>query len=123
VPGLRGVRAREGGIDAVATAIRWLSRHTTRDFCIKACGDSAAIVAATPFDTELTVISNTRPETMTPAERDAEVASIFARGLARAIHAQRSRSTREASELAESDADRLELPQHADLSVSARPRG
>ena len=69
------------------------------------------------------------PETMTPAERDAEVASIFALGLARAIHAKRppaSRSTREgagASDLAESDADRLELPQHADLSVSARPRG
>jgi hypothetical protein len=121
VPGLRGVRAREGGIDAVATAIRWLSRYTTRDFCIKACGDSAAIVAPTPFDAELTVISNTRPETMTPSERYAEVASIFARGLARAIHAERapaSRSTREESELAESDADRIELPQHADLSVS-----
>lgn len=29
------------------------------------------------------------PETMTPAERDAEVASIFALGLARAIHAKR----------------------------------
>ena len=63
------------------------------------------------------------PETMTPEERDAEVASIFARGLARTIHAERSRSTRDSSDLAESDADRLELPQHADLSVSARPRG
>jgi len=66
------------------------------------------------------------PETMTPAERDAEVASILALGLARAIHAERSpasRSTREPSDLAKSDADRLELPQHADLSVSARPRG
>jgi hypothetical protein len=63
------------------------------------------------------------PETMTPAERDAEVASILALGLARAIHADRSRSTREASDLAKSDAERLEVPQHADLSVSARPRG
>lgn len=63
------------------------------------------------------------PETMTPAERDAEVASILALGLARAINAERSRSTREPSDLAKSDADRLELPQHADLSVSARPRG
>ena len=63
------------------------------------------------------------PETMTPAERDAEVASILARGLVRAVHADRSRSTREARDLAKSDADRLELPQHADLSVSARPRG
>jgi hypothetical protein len=63
------------------------------------------------------------PETMTPAERDAEVASILALGLARAIHADRSRSTREARDLAKSDATRLELPQHADLSVSARPRG
>jgi hypothetical protein len=59
------------------------------------------------------------PETMTPAERDAEVASILALGLARAIHADRSRSTREASGRAKSDAERLELPQHADLSVSA----
>ena len=66
------------------------------------------------------------PETMTPAERDAEVVSILALGLARAIHAKRppaSHSTREPSDLAESDADRLELPQHADLSVSARLRG
>lgn len=66
------------------------------------------------------------PETMTPAERDAEVASILALGLARAIHAERSpasRSIREPSDLAKSDADRLELPQRADLSVSARPRG
>lgn len=123
VPGLRGVGAREGGIDAVANAIRWLSRHAARDFCIKACGDAAAIVAANLSDPELTVISNTRPESMTPAERDAEVASIFARGLARAIHAERSRSTRESSDQAKSDADRLELPRHADLSVSARPRG
>ena len=60
---------------------------------------------------------------MTPAERDAEVASIFALGLARAIHADRSRCTRKASDLVKSDATRLELPQHADLSVSARPRG
>lgn len=63
------------------------------------------------------------PETMTPAERDAEVASILARGLVRCVHAERSRSTRDASDLAESDGGRLELPQHADLSVSARPRG
>lgn len=63
------------------------------------------------------------PDTMTPAERDAEVASIFGRGLMRAIHAERSRSTRDISEPAESPAGGLELPQHADLSVSARPRG
>jgi hypothetical protein len=63
------------------------------------------------------------PETMTPAERDAEVASIFARGLVRAIDAERSRSTRGISEPAESPAGGLELSQHADLSVSARPRG
>lgn len=66
---------------------------------------------------------NQNPETMTPAERDTELASIFASGLVRAIHAERSRSTREVNDKAESDADRLELPQHADLSVSARPRG
>lgn len=63
------------------------------------------------------------PETMTPAERDTEVASILARGLVRAVHADRSRSTRDISEPAESPAGGLELSQHADLSVSARPRG
>ena len=63
------------------------------------------------------------PETMTPAERDAEVASILARGLVRAVHADRSRSTPDISEPAESPDSGLELSQYADLSVSARPRG
>lgn len=63
------------------------------------------------------------PETMTPPERDAEVVSILARGLVRAVHADRSPSTRDISEPAESRAGGLELSQHADLSVSARPRG
>ncbi len=63
------------------------------------------------------------PETMTPAERDGEVASILARGLVRAVHAERSRSTRDINEPTESAAGGLELSQHADLSVSARPRG
>lgn len=63
------------------------------------------------------------PETMTPTERDAEVASILARGLVRAVHAERSRSTRDISEPTESAAGGLESAQHADLSVSARPQG
>jgi hypothetical protein len=67
------------------------------------------------------------PETMTPAERDAEVASILARGLVRAVRADRdpaSRSTRDIGEPMESSASGLELPQHADLSVApTRPRG
>jgi len=62
------------------------------------------------------------PETMTPAERDAEVASILALVLARAIHAERSRSTREPSDLAKSDADRLELLTCSDGSYQSLSR-
>jgi hypothetical protein len=60
---------------------------------------------------------------MTPAERDAEVASILALGVVRAVRIARSRSTRDMREAKESAADGLELSPHADLSVPARPRG
>jgi len=60
---------------------------------------------------------------MTAAERDAEVVSILARGLVRAVRIARSLSTRDIAEPRESSAAGLELPPHADLSVAARPRG
>ncbi len=63
------------------------------------------------------------PETMTPAERDTEVASILARGVIRAVRIERSRSTRDIVVPAESSADRLELSPDAGLSVAARPAG
>jgi hypothetical protein len=69
------------------------------------------------------VNASKNPETMTPAERDAEVVSILAHGLARAVRIARSRSTREIGEPRESSAAGLELPPHAVLSVAARPRG
>lgn len=63
------------------------------------------------------------PETMTPSERDAEVASIFAQGVIRAVRLARSRSTRDIEAGEESLPARLELPPHAGLSVAARPAG
>ncbi len=60
---------------------------------------------------------------MTPAERDAEIASILARGVVRALRIARSRFTLDIEQPQESSAEGLELPQHADLSVAARPRG
>jgi len=71
------------------------------------------------------VDTSRNPETMTPAERDAEIASILARGVVRAARAARERLTRDI------DIDResvggdggLELPRHGGLSVSAPPTG
>jgi len=63
------------------------------------------------------------PETMTPSERDAEVANVFAQGVIRAVRLARSRSTRDINEDAESSPPRLELTPHAGLSVAARPAG
>lgn len=60
---------------------------------------------------------------MTPAERDAEVASILARGVIRAVRIAHSRSTRDIALPAESPGDRLELSPDAGLSVAARPAG
>ncbi|HPO92772.1 MAG TPA: hypothetical protein PL072_04800 [Phycisphaerales bacterium] len=68
-------------------------------------------------------MSTKDPETMTPMERDAEVASILARGLMRAVHIARSRSTRDMEPPAESSDGGLELPPHAGLSVAAQPAG
>jgi hypothetical protein len=69
------------------------------------------------------VIASKNPDTMTPAERDAEIASILARGVVRAVRIARSRLARDIEQPQKSAAEGLELPQHADLSVAARPRG
>lgn len=63
------------------------------------------------------------PETVAPSERDAEVASIFAQGVVRAVRLARSRSTRDIAAAEESSPAGLELPPHAGLSVAARPAG
>ncbi|MCK6476272.1 MAG: hypothetical protein L6Q35_05520 [Phycisphaerales bacterium] len=69
------------------------------------------------------MIASKNPDAMTPAERDAEIASILARGVVRAVRIARSRFTRDIEQPQESPAEGLELPRHADLSVAARPRG
>jgi len=56
---------------------------------------------------------------MTPAERDAEVASILARGVVRAHRARRE----DAANSGDSHAEGLELSGDASLSVETRPAG
>jgi len=65
------------------------------------------------------VVSTRKPESMTPAERDAEIASILARGLVRAHRARRENEANSA----ESRAEGLELSGDASLSVETRPAG
>lgn len=60
---------------------------------------------------------------MTPAERDAEITSILARGVIRAVRTARGRSALDIDIDRESRAGGLELARDAGLSVSARPRG
>lgn len=67
--------------------------------------------------------SSRNPETMTPAERDAEIASILARGVVRAIRANRARLALDINIDRESRGSGLELARDEGLSVSARPGG
>ncbi len=63
---------------------------------------------------------------MTPAEREAEIASILARGVVRAVRATRGSPKATQSddgEHARSLGDRLELSPDAALSVATRPAG
>jgi hypothetical protein len=60
---------------------------------------------------------------MTPAERDAEIASILARGVIRAVRAARGRSALDIDIVRESSDGGLELARDVGLSVAARPRG
>lgn len=65
------------------------------------------------------MVSTRKPESMTPAERDAEIASILARGLVRAHRARRE----DAASSGDSRAEGLELSGDASLSVETRPAG
>lgn len=67
--------------------------------------------------------SSRNPDSMTPAERDTEIASILARGVLRAVRATRERSALEFGKNGESRKDRLELSPDVGLSVTARPAG
>jgi hypothetical protein len=69
------------------------------------------------------VDSSRNPESMTPAERDAEIASILARGVVRAIRAHRARLALDINIDRESRGSGLELARDEGLSVSARPGG
>ena len=66
------------------------------------------------------------PLLVTPAEREAEIATILARGVVRAVRAARARAggTKQAiDEHARSHGDGLELSPEAALSVATRPAG
>lgn len=65
------------------------------------------------------MVSTRKPESMTPAEREAEIASILARGLVRAHRAQHEN----AANSGDSRAEGLELSGDASLSVETRPAG
>lgn len=65
------------------------------------------------------MVSTRKPESMTPAERDAEIASILACGLVRAHRARRE----DAANSGESRAEGLELSGDPSLSVKTRPAG
>lgn len=67
--------------------------------------------------------SSRNPDTMTPAERDAEVASILAQGVIRSVRASRDRSSLDIDIVRESSGGGLELARDAGLSVAARPGG
>lgn len=70
--------------------------------------------------------SSKNPDSMTPSEREAEIASILARGVVRAVRAERARTggtTRAIDEHARSLGDGLELSPEAALSVATRPAG
>jgi hypothetical protein len=63
------------------------------------------------------------PETMTADERRAEVATILARGLARAIRQARARTAQSAEIPPVLAANGLDLPADLRLSVAPRPGG
>lgn len=63
------------------------------------------------------------PETMTVAERRAEVASILARGLLRSARLSRSRTSLAFQKVSEVGENGLDLPGDLPLSVARRPAG
>ena len=72
---------------------------------------------------ERAVDTTRKPETMTVAERRAEVTSILARGLVRTVRLARSRTSPNLEKISKAGEDGLELGKHAGLSVAPRPAG
>jgi hypothetical protein len=69
------------------------------------------------------VTHSKNPDSMTPAERDAEIASILASGVLRAARARTGGTKRAIDERARSLGDGLERSPEAALSVAPRPAG
>jgi len=63
-------------------------------------------------------MQTTNPESMKTEERNAEIASILALGLVRAVRSMRSRVSLSPKEVSDSSLDGLEDPEDAGLSVS-----
>jgi hypothetical protein len=86
--------------------------------------DSAKVAATEPESRRVTHSKN--PDSVTPAERDAEIASILARGVLCAVLATRARTggpKRAIDERARSLGGGLERSPEAALSVATRPAG
>ena len=63
------------------------------------------------------------PETMTEAERRAEIASILACGMLRSIRNVRRRASANLANTSDSNDSRLDLSADSPLSVAPRPAG
>jgi hypothetical protein len=72
---------------------------------------------------ERAVDSTRNPETMTVAERRAEIASILARGLVRAVRNAKSGTSSAVQKVSESGDSVLDLPTDSPLSVAPRLAG
>ncbi|MDQ7014662.1 MAG: hypothetical protein Q9O74_12335 [Planctomycetota bacterium] len=67
--------------------------------------------------------STRNPESMTVAERRAEIASILARGLVRTVRIANSGTSSTVQKVSESGDSGLDLPTDSPLSVAPRPAG
>jgi hypothetical protein len=72
---------------------------------------------------ERAVDSTRNPETMTVAERRAEIASILARGLVRAVRNAKYGTSSAVQKVSESGDSVLDLPTDSPLSVAPRLAG
>jgi len=70
-----------------------------------------------------TIDTTRNPESMTVAERRAEIAHILARGLIRVVRNARSGTSLTVQKVSESGGSGLDLPADSPLSVAPRPSG
>lgn len=63
------------------------------------------------------------PDHMTAHDRRAEIASIIAAGVLRAVRQSRRCGSADSNDSAETDASRLDLSANSPLSVAPRPAG